>query len=218
MPKTKPHRREESRLHEAGKKFVAGVDEVGKGAWAGPLVAGAVIIDDTFAPKNINDSKVLSAKQREKLFVHIARHAVSWAVSVVPADEIDKHGITNANHKALAQAVARLHVKPNAVLVDAVRIKLGKMPVKAIVHGDAISLSIAAASIVAKVVRDTLMDGEHRLYPQYGFKIHKGYGTEAHRKALAKHGPSPIHRRSFKPLKTATVAKRQKKLTIKKKK
>lgn len=201
MPKSKPHRRLEHQFHAAGKKLVAGVDEAGKGAWAGPLVAGAVILDDAFESKLVNDSKQLTAKQRELMFVHITHHALSWAVAVIPPAEIDRDGISAANRQALESAVRKLHIAPQAVLIDAVNMKIGKLPVKSVIHGDAISLSIAAASIVAKVVRDSLMDGEHRLYPQYNFAAHKGYGTAAHEQALKKHGPSPIHRQSFAPLK-----------------
>lgn len=181
---------------------VAGVDEAGKGAWAGPIVAAAVILPPDFDAKIVNDSKVLSPKQREKMFVHIVHHAVSWAVAVVPAEFIDKRGIKEANMKVLEQAVKKLHVHPHAVLVDAVKITHGRRPVKAIIDGDAKVLCIAAASILAKVARDALMQGEHRLYPHYGFPKHKGYGTDVHLKAIHKHGVSPIHRTSFQPMKT----------------
>jgi ribonuclease HII len=201
MAKSKPHVREEQELRKRGHTHVAGVDEVGKGAWAGPLVAAAVILPADFDPKICNDSKLLSPKQREKMFVHITRNAVSWAVSVVPPQYIDQQGISAANKKAILDALKRLHVRPHAVLVDAVKIKYGKKPVKAIIDGDAKVLSIAAASIVAKVVRDALMTGEHRLHPQYEFHIHKGYGTPKHQKFLKQHGMSTTHRRSFQPMK-----------------
>jgi len=210
MPKTKPHRREEQRLRKLGHVHIAGADEAGKGAWAGPIVAGAVILAEDFDPKIINDSKVLTAKQRERMFVHIARNAISWAVGVVPSEEIDRDGIVAANRKALELAVRRLHVPPHAVLVDAVPIVVNGTPVKAIIDGDAKCLSVAAASIVAKVARDTLMDGHHRVHPQYGFNVHKGYGTAAHEKALKKHGPSAIHRRSFAPMKPKQTVKKSK--------
>ena len=180
---------------------IAGLDEAGKGAWAGPLVAGAVILPVGFRALTVNDSKVLTAKQRERLFVHITRHATAWAVGVVHSSYIDRHGIAAANKKALIDALKKLHVRPDAILVDAVRIKYGKKPVKAIIDGDAKVLSIAAASIVAKVVRDSLMDTERFLWPQYDFPQHKGYGTAAHQRALATHGPSAIHRRTFRPIK-----------------
>lgn len=217
MPKTKPHRREEQRLRKLGHVHVAGADEAGKGAWAGPIVAGAVILAEDFDPKIINDSKILTAKQRERMFVHIARNAISWAVGVVPAEEIDRDGIVAANRKALELAVKRLHVQPHAVLVDAVPIVVNGTPVKAIIDGDAKCLSIAAASIVAKVTRDALMTGHHRIHPQYGFDVHKGYGTASHERALKKHGPSAIHRRSFAPLKPPTSRSSNKKTVTRRK-
>lgn len=200
MPKSKPHLREETILRKAGHVHIAGADEAGKGSWAGPIVAAAVILPVDFVPKTINDSKQLSEKQREKMFVHITLNAVSWAVGVVSAKEIDQKGIVAANKKALLLALKKLHVRPQAVLIDAIKLKIGKKPVKAIIHGDAKVLSIAAASIVAKVVRDALMLGQHRLFPQYEFAAHKGYGTARHEQLLKKHGPSSIHRYSFSPI------------------
>ncbi len=200
MPKTKPHRKEEQRLWAAGHAHVAGLDEAGKGAWAGPLVAGAVILGPDFSPGLINDSKKLTVKQRETLFVQITKQAVAWAVGVVPSQYIDQYGIVRANKKALLDALKKLHIRPDAVLVDAVPLSYGKKPVKAVIDGDAQVLSIAAASIVAKVVRDTLMRTEHRVHPLYEFHLHKGYGTSRHEALLAQHGPSPIHRVTFKPM------------------
>lgn len=207
MAKTKPNDREEKNLRKLGHIHVAGVDEAGKGAWAGPLVAAAVILPSSFVAKNINDSKVLTPAQREKLFVHITRNAVAWAVAVVPPQYIDQHGISKANKKAILNAVQKLSVRPHAVLVDAVKISYGKRPVKAIIDGDAKVLTIAAASIIAKVARDTLMTGEHRLHPKYDFHVHKGYGTSRHSALLQRHGPSPIHRRSFRPIKNMTAVR-----------
>lgn len=201
MAKTKPHTKEERALRQRGHLMIAGVDEAGKGSWAGPLVAAAVILPVDFEARLVNDSKQLTPKMREKMFVHVTRQAVSWAVGVVPSQYIDRHGIVAANKKAILDALKRLHVRPQAVLVDAVKITYGKKPVKAIIDGDAKVLSIAAASIVAKVVRDELMNGEHRLYPQYEFHQHKGYGTSRHHALLKRHGLSPIHRRSFRPIK-----------------
>jgi ribonuclease HII len=210
MPKTKPHTREESALRKQGHRLIAGADEAGKGSWAGPIVAAAVILSPDFAPKIVNDSKQLTELQRQRMFVHITRNSVSWAVGVVSSQEIDHKGIVAANKKALLTALKKLHIRPQAILVDAVKLKVGKKPVKAIIHGDAKVLSIAAASIVAKVVRDALMVGQHRLYPQYEFAQHKGYGTARHGALLKQHGPSPIHRRSFSPLRLATKAVRRK--------
>ncbi len=202
MAKTKPHRREELALQKDGFMTIAGADEAGKGSWAGPLVAAAVILPANFAAKLVNDSKQLSEKQRQQMFVHITNHAISWAVGVISSQEIDRKGISAANKKALLTALKKLHVRTDAILVDAVKLKVGKKPVKAIIHGDAKVLSIAAASIIAKVVRDALMVGQHRLYPQYSFDVHKGYGTAKHQALLKKHGLSPIHRRSFRPMST----------------
>ncbi len=204
MAKSKPRRREESALWKQGHRYVAGADEAGKGSWAGPLVAAAVILPVDFRPRLVNDSKKLTPQTRERMFVHVTRHALSWAVGVVPPQFIDRRGIVAANKKALLDALKRLHLRPQAVLVDAVKLRYGKKPVKAIIGGDAKVLSIAAASIVAKVVRDELMRGEHRLYPAYEFNIHKGYGTARHLSLLKRHGPSPIHRQSFRPVKELT--------------
>lgn len=216
MPKRKPHTKHEKAWRRQGLKSIAGVDEAGKGSWAGPIVAGAVILSEDFIPKIINDSKVLSPRQREKMFVHITRTAVAWGVGVVSSEDIDRLGIQRANVRAMHEAVQQLPVYPDGVLVDAVQLKYGRRPVKAIIDGDAKVLSIAAASIVAKVVRDALMDGQHRLYPQYGFNIHKGYGTAKHAAALKKYGLTPIHRRSFSPMNgrlkpKKTLARRTKK-------
>lgn len=201
MSKTKPTLKEEKILWKNGHRHIAGADEAGKGSWAGPIVAAAVILPAGFAPKIVNDSKQLSQTQREKMFVHVTRNAVSWAVGIVSAQEIDRKGIVAANKKALLTALKKLHVRPDAILIDAVKLKYGKKPVTAIIKGDAKVLSIAAASIVAKVVRDALMVGQHRLYPQYDFHIHKGYGTKQHEQLLRKHGVSAIHRKSFRPVK-----------------
>lgn len=196
-----PNTKEEKALKKAGHRHVAGTDEVGKGAWAGPIVAAAVILPDTFPVTGVNDSKQLSAKAREKLFVKITKHAISWAVGVVSHEDIDRIGIQRANVRAMQQALKKLHITPDAVLVDALKISFGKKPVKAIVKGDAKVLSIAAASIVAKVVRDTLMQGFERQYPGYGFGKHMGYGTAEHTRQLKKLGLSNIHRKSFQPMK-----------------
>lgn len=188
-------------FHRRGYALVAGVDEAGRGAWAGPLVAGAVILPTDFQPQIIRDSKRLSPSQRQRIFVHITGGAVSWAVAVVSNQLVDKKGIGPANRLALEQAVRNLHLKPQAVLVDAFKIKVGKKPIKAVIHGDAKVLAIAAASIVAKVTRDELMRGYHRLLPAYEFHRHKGYGTKRHQWLLKKHGPSSIHRLTWAPFK-----------------
>lgn len=202
MAVPKPTLKEEEEFWNSGVKYVAGADEVGRGSWAGPIVAAAVILPVGFEPKKVRDSKTLSPKQREAMFVHVTRNAVSWAVGVVSSEDIDAHGISPANKRAIVEALQRLHIQPDAVLIDAVKLDYEGKPVKAVIDGDATILSIAAASIVAKVVRDTLMLGEHRLYPAYSFPTHKGYGTKDHEAAIRKHGLSPIHRRSFQPMKS----------------
>lgn len=199
---TVPHTKEENRLRRAGHRYVAGSDEVGKGAWAGPLVAAAVILPERFPAAGLRDSKQLLPGQRERWFVRITKRSVSWAVAVIERRTIDRVGIQPANVRAIEQAVHRLHVQPDAVLVDAVKVKLGRKPVKAIIKGDAKVLSIAAASIVAKVVRDSLMKAFDREHPGYGFTQHKGYGTDHHHAQIKMLGLSPIHRRSFEPMKS----------------
>ena len=209
MSKTKPHKKEETALRQRGFQYIAGADEAGKGPWAGPIVAAAVILPFDFEPRHVNDSKQLTERQRQLMFVHVARTALSWAVGVVSSQEIDRRGIVAANKKALLTALKKLHLRPQAILVDAVKLKIGKKPVKAIIGGDAKVLSIAAASIVAKVVRDALMVGQHRLFPQYEFHRHKGYGTPRHQRLLKRYGPSPIHRRSFQPVRALINRRRR---------
>lgn len=206
----KPTKKEENKLYASGYQFIAGVDEVGRGAWAGPLVAAAVILPARHNIKGINDSKKLKPEQREKLYVQITRSALSWSVHLVHHDEIDKIGIGQANHQAIQKAIKKLKPSADYVLIDALKVQLGNTPSQSIIKGDEKIISIAAASIIAKVTRDQLMAGWHKLYPAYQFHIHKGYGTERHAKALKKHGPSPIHRQSFLPIKRLMRAKSRK--------
>lgn len=202
MAVPKPTFQYEEELWQAGNTHVAGTDEVGRGSWAGPIVAAAVILPHDFEAKAVRDSKTLSPAQREKMFVHVTRKAIAWAVGVVSSEIIDRDGISAANQLAMVTSLQKLHIQPDAVLVDAVKIHYAQKPVIAVISGDAKILSIAAASIVAKVIRDTLMHGEHRLYPAYGFSGHKGYGTKDHETAIRVHGLTPIHRRSFQPMKS----------------
>lgn len=199
---TVPHTREETKLRADGHVHIAGSDEAGKGAWAGPLVAAAVILPEDFSVKGIRDSKQLSSRQREKLFVRITKRATSWAVGIIEHRVIDRIGIQLANVRALEQALKRLPIQPDAVLVDAVKVTHGKKPVRPIIKGDTKVRSIAAASIIAKVVRDTLMNGFERMHSGYGFAQHKGYGTKSHQAKIKALGLSPIHRRSFEPMKS----------------
>lgn len=196
-----PNTREERRLRAAGYHYIAGSDEAGKGAWAGPLVAAAVVLPERFSVKGVKDSKQLAPRQREKLFVRITKNALSWSVEVVSQEVIDRIGIQRANVRAIERALRKLHVEPDAALIDAVKVKFKSKPVKAIIKGDVKVLSIAAASIVAKVVRDALMNGFERQHPGYNFGKHKGYGTMDHHMKLEQLGLSPIHRRSFRPMK-----------------
>lgn len=184
---------------------IAGIDEAGRGALAGPVVAAAVILslsqEIQEKLQGVNDSKKLSAQAREALFLRITHYALAYSISHQPASMIDAIGIMPANKLAMQTAVAQLAPTPEFLLVDG-RIRLAQLniPQQAIVRGDSQSLSIAAASILAKVTRDRLMIEMDRQYPQYGFAQHKGYGTEMHRIALKKYGPSPIHRHSFAPI------------------
>lgn len=206
MPRgRKPTRTEEGKLKRAGHRHVAGADEAGKGAWAGPLVAAAVVLPEVFDPEGIRDSKQLSAREREVAFVRISKEALAWSVHLAEVEEIDRRGIGVANRRALTEAIRKLSVPPHAALIDAVRLDLG-IPVRPIIRGDEKELAIAAASIIAKVVRDRIMDAYGAEYAVYGFPAHKGYGTQRHSAALKEYGPSPIHRRSFSPVAELTGA------------
>ena len=188
----------------AGLQRVAGVDEAGRGAWAGPVVAGAVLfppfdeIPDSL--REVHDSKLLTPKQREILFDIIASAALSYAVGMMPAEAIDRMGIVPATRAAMQAALEALSPQPQAVLIDAVRLPVIDCPQQAIIKGDQKSLTIAAASIIAKVTRDRWMQASEVDYPAYGFARHKGYGTPQHRAALDACGPCAIHRHSFSPV------------------
>jgi ribonuclease HII len=191
---------QELKLNKEGYKLIAGVDEAGRGPLAGPVVASAVILYDTSFKCEINDSKKLSSINREKAYDEILGKAVV-GVGIVDEKTIDDINIYWATIKAMQIAISNLKIPPDFVIVDG-KVKFpSKCPVKAIVKGDSRSLSIAAASIIAKVTRDRIMLDYHDQYPQYNFKQHKGYPTRDHKKALKVHGPSPIHRRSYKPVK-----------------
>lgn len=178
--------------------MVCGVDEAGRGPWAGPVVAAAVILDPSSVPHGLNDSKKLSAGQREALFDTILKSS-RVGIGIAEAEQIDRDNILAATLWAMADAVSRLG-DVSIALVDGNRLPTLKCQVTTIVGGDARSLSIAAASIVAKVTRDRIMQAHDTTLPQYGFARHKGYGTALHAAALELHGPSPIHRMSFKPV------------------
>ena len=182
-----------------GFRFVAGVDEVGRGCLAGAVVAAAVILDlskPLFA--GLNDSKKISAKNRIRLDAEIRANAISFAVGQIEAEEVDRINILQATKKAMHIAVAKLNPAADFLLVDALQLKEIDLPQKAIIHGDAISASIAAASIIAKTYRDDLMTRLDKIYPEYGFAKHVGYGTPAHFAAIKLYGACPLHRKTFR--------------------
>jgi len=177
---------------------VAGVDEVGRGPLAGPVLAAAVILPPGFDASRVNDSKQLTALQRQRLFYFIYAHAVSIGVGIVDAVQIDRINILEASRKAMAMAVDNLCPAPDFLLIDGPHGIAHPTAQQPIIKGDGLSASIAAASIVAKVSRDRLMERYHLDYPLFGFNRHKGYPTKAHREAIRRHGACPIHRRSFR--------------------
>lgn len=187
----------EKRLYQRGYTAIAGVDEAGRGPLCGPVYAAAVIFPKGFFREEINDSKKLTEKKREALYDIITEHAAAWSVASIDAEEIDKINILNATHKAMNHAVDGLSIQPDFVMIDGNSIKGMQVPHECIVKGDANSMSIAAASILAKVSRDRYLIEMDRQYPEYGFAQHKGYGTKAHIAALLKYGPCPLHRKTF---------------------
>ena len=182
-----------------GFNFVAGVDEVGRGCLAGPVVAAAVVLDPNRYIPRICDSKTVTALEREKLFKLITRAAIAWGVAGCDPVEIDDVNIHQASLRAMRKAVMSLVPLPDIVLVDAFRIPQLLMPQRPVIHGDASCTAIAAASIVAKVTRDRAMVELHATDPRYGFDRHKGYATKEHLEAVGKFGYSPAHRKSFRP-------------------
>lgn len=189
----------ENRLREQGYTLICGVDEVGRGPLAGPVMAGAVILppDTELVIPGVDDSKKVSAKKRAELYDVIREKAIAWAVGAADVETIDRINILQATMLAMRRAIAQLTLQPDALLIDALTLHDISIPQQPIVHGDARSVSIAAASILAKVTRDTLMEELDELYPQYGFRDNKGYGTAAHIAAIREYGPCPIHRRTF---------------------
>lgn len=202
LDKLKTERERLEKMHVYERKYegcgiVCGIDEAGRGPLAGPVVAGAVILPKDCEILYLNDSKKLSEKRREELYEEIREKAVAWAVGMASPARIDEINILQATYEAMAQAVAQLSPAPHVALNDAVRIPQLDIMQVPIIKGDAKSVSIAAASIMAKVTRDRLMKEYDAVMPQYGFASHKGYGSAAHIDAIRKYGPSPIHRRSF---------------------
>jgi ribonuclease HII len=199
VSKVSARRNIENSLHRYGFVAVAGVDEVGRGCLAGPVMAGAVILHPDRRIDGLADSKACTAAQRDRLHDEICRKSVAWSVVSVDPDEIDRINIHQATLQAMRRAVLSLAPLPDAVLVDAFRIPSLPMAQRGVVGGDRRASAIAAASIVAKVTRDRLMQALHDADPRYGFDRHKGYATADHLSAVARFGYSPQHRRSFRP-------------------
>ncbi|MGO9123904.1 MAG: ribonuclease HII [Terriglobales bacterium] len=189
----------ETRAWDSGAQLVAGVDEVGRGSLFGPVVAAAVILDPAYRIRGLRDSKLLPAERREVLAERIREHAIAWAVAAVDAARIDQINIYQASRVAMREAVMGLHPGPDHLLVDAVRLDCD-LPQQPITHGDALSASIAAASILAKVERDRMICEWDPVFPAYRLASNKGYSTPPHLAALRQYGPSPLHRQSFAPV------------------
>jgi len=189
----------ERQAQSEGFRFIAGVDEVGRGCLAGAVVAAAVILDlSKPLPEGLNDSKKVSAKNRQRLDSEIRANAICFAVGQIEADEIDRINILQATKKAMISAIGQLNPAADFLLIDALQLKELATPQKAIIHGDALSASIAAASIIAKTYRDNLMTEFDKVYPEYGFAKHVGYGTKAHFEAIKQHGACLLHRKTFR--------------------
>ena len=185
-----------------GYATVAGVDEAGMGPWAGPVVAAAVVLRPFFESDGINDSKLLTAEQREAYYPQILQHAESWGVGLIEVDEIDRVGVRRAGRMAMALALQRLGRRLDYLLVDGFRLPEALLPQLPIIKGDRRSISIMSAGIIAKVTRDRRMVAEAERFPAYGFQSHKGYPTPQHLAALDRHGLCPLHRRSFITIRT----------------
>ena len=196
--------RHEKKAWLEGAKLVAGVDEVGRGSLFGAVVASAVILDPSYRIRGLRDSKLLPAERREELAVRIREHCLAWSIAAVDAARIDQINIYQASRVAMRDAVAALNPSADHLLVDALRLDL-EIPQRPIIHGDAVSASIAAASILAKVERDHMMLEWDPVFPQYGLASNKGYSTPVHIAALREHGPTPLHRQSFAPVWNAPV-------------
>ena len=187
----------EDSLYANGMKAICGVDEAGRGPLAGPVCAAAVILPPHLEIPGLNDSKKLTDKRRRELYPIILDKALAYGIAFADHIEIDEINILQATYLAMERALAQLHIKPDIALIDGNRAKDFSMPVQTVVKGDSLSANIAAASILAKVTRDDVMLELAESYPQYGFEVHKGYGTKAHYNALAQYGPCPVHRMTF---------------------
>lgn len=188
----------EMELYKSGLQYICGIDEAGRGPLAGPVVVGCVILPKDSFIEGINDSKKIAEKKREKLYEEITKQAISWSVGIVDQKEIDELNILQATKKALTIAIESLKVKPDRILVDALEhINTLGIPYTSIIKGDEKAYSISAASIIAKVTRDRIMYEWDKIYPQYGFASHKGYGTAKHIQAIKENGVCMLHRKSF---------------------
>lgn len=187
----------ENQLYREGFRFVCGVDEAGRGPLAGPVCAAAVILPPNIDIPGLNDSKKLSDRKRRELFPIIKEKALAYGIGFADHKEIDEINILQATYLAMERAILQLKIKPEFALIDGNRTKDFGIPVKTVVHGDSLSASIAAASILAKVTRDDLMEQAAAKYPEYKFEVHKGYGTKVHYAALDEYGPCDIHRMTF---------------------
>lgn len=198
-------RMQDSLYRARGFTTIAGTDEAGRGPWAGPVYAAAVILPDNVRLPGLDDSKKLSEKKREELFPLIQQHAIAWCIASASVEEIDTLNIREASFLAMKRSIKGLQTIPDLVLSDGFNIPNFDLPNEGIVKGDSKLRCIAAASILAKVARDHYMLEQDTLYPEYAFAKHKGYGTKIHQEALAKHGACPIHRKTFAPIKALNV-------------
>lgn len=189
----------EKELYKIGKKLIAGVDEVGRGPLVGPVVAAAVILPENYVLEGLNDSKKLSEKKRDKFYDIIMNDAIAVGIGEISPEKIDEVNIYEASKLAMKEALSKLKVKPEHVLIDAMPLDLD-VPSTSIIHGDSLSLSIAAASVIAKVTRDKMMYELHEKYPEYHFDKHKGYPTKLHLQCLEKFGPLENYRFTYKPV------------------
>lgn len=190
----------ENEAYQKGYHYIIGLDEAGRGPMAGPLVVGGVIFPKGFYDERINDSKKLTEKKREALYDLIVEKALAYDIEVISVEEVDKLNVYEASRTGMRRIIERIGVKPDFALTDAMPLGDDAIDHLSIIKGDAKSMSIGGASILAKVTRDRIMKDYAKIYPEYGFEKHKGYVTKAHKEALAKYGICPIHRRSFKPV------------------
>lgn len=191
---------DESALYAGGHRLIAGLDEAGRGAWAGPVSTAAVILNPGDLIPGINDSKQIPPRRRQLLAIEIEKRALAWHVDFSSHEEVDRYNVLEATRRSMKRALKNLPLRPDLVLIDAVSLDNLDIPSISLIKGDERSLNIGAASILAKVHRDRWMEEAARLYPQYGFERHKGYGTFYHQQCLASHGSCAIHRRTFKPV------------------